>query len=121
MTPTAREFREITGLIHGRFGIDLRSGKQGLVAARLGMRLQQGGFASYGAYFNYVLSDPSGDSLVDMVDALTTNHTSFQREPSHFDFLVGTVAPAISPGVTLQIWSAACSTARNHTLSLVRC
>jgi chemotaxis protein methyltransferase CheR len=106
---TAREFSRISALMHERFGVDLRSGKEGLVAARLGKKLRQGGFTSFGAYFDRVLADPSGGLLIEMVDALTTNHTSFMREQSHFDFLTATIVPAIPAVTTLQIWSAASS------------
>ena len=107
---TAQEFARISTLMHAKFGVDLRNGKEGLVAARLGKKLRQGGFLSFGAYFERVLADPTGGLLVEMVDALTTNHTSFLREPSHFAFLTETVAPAVPLVTTLQIWSAASST-----------
>jgi chemotaxis protein methyltransferase CheR len=107
---TAREFGRISTLMHERFGVDLRTGKEGLVAARLGKKLRQGGFTTFGAYFESVLADASGGSLIEMVDALTTNHTSFMREQAHFDFLTGTIAPSVPAASTLQIWSAASST-----------
>lgn len=107
---SAREFGRISALMHQHFGVDLRSGKEGLVEARLGKKLREGGFASFGAYFDHVLADPAGRLLTDMVDALTTNHTSFLRERAHFDFLTGTIVPATPVGTALQIWSAACST-----------
>jgi chemotaxis protein methyltransferase CheR len=107
---TAREFSRISTLMHERFGVDLRAGKEGLVAARLGKKLRQGGFTTFSAYFERALADPGGGLLIEMVDALTTNHTSFLREQAHFDFLTGTIAPSIPPATTLQIWSAASST-----------
>jgi chemotaxis protein methyltransferase CheR len=45
-----------------------------------------------------------------MIDALTTNHTSFFREARHFDFLCGTVVPELPEQSEISIWSAACST-----------
>ncbi len=106
---SAREFARISGLMHERFGVDLRQGKEGLVAARLGKKLRQGGFPTFSAYVDRVLADASGGLLVEMVDALTTNHTSFMREPLHFEFLTKTIAPSIPAGASLDIWSAACS------------
>jgi chemotaxis protein methyltransferase CheR len=41
---------------------------------------------------------------------LTTNHTSFYREPNHFEFLAAEILPKFRPGSDLRIWSAACST-----------
>ena len=58
---------------------------------------------------NAVTSGFSPFAMREMVDALTTNHTSFLREQAHFDFLSKTIAPAFPPPATLQIWSAACS------------
>jgi chemotaxis protein methyltransferase CheR len=45
-----------------------------------------------------------------MIDALTTNFTSFFREHAHFDFLRATVLPALSDRSRVEIWTAACST-----------
>jgi chemotaxis protein methyltransferase CheR len=94
--------------MYDRFGIDLRPGKEGLVAARLGKKLRKGGFASFSAYLDAVLADSSGGALVEMVDALTTNHTSFLRERAHFDFLRDVITSEFQ--APLRIWSAACST-----------
>jgi chemotaxis protein methyltransferase CheR len=44
-----------------------------------------------------------------MIDALTTNHTSFFREPAHFDFLANSVLPELAGRERISIWSAACS------------
>ena len=56
------------------------------------------------------MSDRTGEALVALIDALTTNHTSFLREPAHFDFLSRAVLPESATAATLDIWSAACST-----------
>src|SRR5690242_15920267 len=45
-----------------------------------------------------------------MIDALTTNHTAFLREPDHFDCLSREILPGLAPRETIEIWSAACST-----------
>jgi chemotaxis protein methyltransferase CheR len=105
---TAREFARISTLMHEQFGV-LLSGKEGLMAARLGKKLREGGFTTFGRYFDQVLADRSGTLLIDMVDALTTNHTSFLREPLHFEFLANSIVPTVPAGTTLDIWSAACS------------
>jgi chemotaxis protein methyltransferase CheR len=44
-----------------------------------------------------------------MVDHLTTNHTSFFREPRHFDLLRKTIFPTLRTRSRIDIWSAACS------------
>jgi chemotaxis protein methyltransferase CheR len=103
-----REFQQIRQLAYARFGLDLHDGKQQLVAARLGKKMRQGGFPSFAEYYRHVTADASGQALVELIDALTTNHTAFLREQAHFERLAGIVraAPARLP----SIWSAACST-----------
>ncbi len=81
------EFRQISELAYERFGLDLKRGKEALVAARLGKRLRQKGFQSFSEYYRHVVSDSTGDALVELIDSLTTNHTSFLRERAHFEFL----------------------------------
>jgi chemotaxis protein methyltransferase CheR len=104
-----REFEKISRLAYEHFGLDLRGGKQGLVSARLGKELRQLGLKSFQHYYDYVKADRSGAALASMVDHLTTNHTSFFREPRHFDFLRKTIFPTLRTRSRIDIWSAACS------------
>ena len=102
------EFSQVRRMMYENFGVDLE-GKEVLIEARLGKKMRELGHRSFRQYYEYVRRDPTGEALTAMVDALTTNHTSFFREPQHFDFLRKVVLPAPSLG-PLRIWSAACST-----------
>jgi len=104
------EFESIRRLAYDKFGLDLRKGKEELVAARLGKRMRQGGFDSFEEYYQHVVGDRSGEALIGMIDALATNHTSFLREAAHFDFLRQDVLPGLRERPRIELWSAACST-----------
>jgi len=104
------EFEAIRRLAYDKFGLDLRHGKEELVAARLGKRMREGGFATFEAYYQHVVGDRSGEALIAMIDALATNHTSFLRETAHFDFLRQRVLPGLRERARIEFWSAACST-----------
>jgi chemotaxis protein methyltransferase CheR len=104
------EFDKISQLAYEHFGVDLRVGKQNLVAARLGKMLRELGLTSFQLYYDYVKSDRTGAALAEMVDHLTTNHTSFFREPTHFEFLRKTIFPILRARSRIHIWSAACAT-----------
>ena len=57
--------------------------------------------------------DRSGVELTAVLDAITTNHTSFFREVAHFNFLAAHVLPALlarPASRAIAGWSAACST-----------
>ena len=103
------DFRKIKQLAHERFGLDLKEGKEALVAARLGKHLRERGFHSFAQYYDRVLSDPSGETLIELIDSLTTNHTSFLRERAHFDFLAQIVDNELRDAAMIQIWCAASS------------
>jgi chemotaxis protein methyltransferase CheR len=107
-TLSQREFDQITDLAYRTCGIDLKNGKQELVQARLGKKIRQGKFESFKQYYNHVVADKTGEELISLLDALTTNFTSFLREATHFDFLRKTIVPSIKGPI--RIWSAACST-----------
>jgi chemotaxis protein methyltransferase CheR len=107
-TLTDRDLKTLARLVYDRAGITLHDGKRALVTARLQKRVRTGGFGSFTAYVKYVEQDPSGDEVVALLDAISTNHTSFYREPQHFDLLTSRIAPEIGPQ-GLDIWSAACS------------
>jgi chemotaxis protein methyltransferase CheR len=103
------EFEKISRLAYEHFGVDLRNGKQALVEARIGKKLRELGLKSFQHYFDYVTGDKSGEALAAMVDLLTTNHTSFFREPRHFDFMRDTIWPTLRTRPQIHLWSAACS------------
>lgn len=107
---TPREFELIRALAHRQFGLDLRSGKEGLVSARLGKRLRGGGFSSFRQYYEHVVADSTGEELLALIDALTTNHTSFLREPLHFGFFIQDLLPKLRLRPGIDIWCAACAT-----------
>jgi len=128
------EFEKISQLAYRHFGVDLRQGKQALVEARIGKKLRELNMPSFQVYYDYVTNDSTGAALATMVDVLTTNHTSFFREPRHFDFLRDTIFPTLRNRSEIHIWSAACSSgeepytiamtlleaAREETLAKVR-
>ena len=111
-----REFRDLRKLILEATGICLKDSKRMLVQARLAKRLRSLGFASYGAYFDYVTAQPAnGDERVELVNSITTNKTDFFRENHHFEFLARHVIcqaqerPASGGLRRLRLWSAGCS------------
>lgn len=106
----APEFQKFRRLAYEKFGLNLTESKHHLVAARLGRKLRELNIPTYEAYYDFVLADRTGESLIALIDALSTNHTSFLREASHFDFLVKQALPGLRRRAAIDIWSAPCST-----------
>jgi chemotaxis protein methyltransferase CheR len=104
------EFDEIRRLARRTFGLDLKPGKEQLVEARLGRLMRGGGFHSYQQLYRHIVGDSTGESLAALIDALTTNHTAFLREPDHFTFLREQALPALRGRSRIEVWCAACST-----------
>ena len=104
------EFEMIRELAMRSFGLELRAGKERLVATRLGRHLRAGGYRSFRDYCDHVRSDRSGELLIGMIDALATNHTSFLRESSHFDFVQHLLRTEYRSRRRVDIWSAASAT-----------
>ncbi len=105
-----RDFGRFSRLAYDYCGLSIEAGKEHLVASRLSKLMRPLKISSYGAYYDYVVADKSSVALVNLIDNLTTNHTSFFREQQHFDFLANTVFPALRNRLQIDIWSAACST-----------
>ena len=111
---TDRQFEKISAFVKDRAGINLHNGKKQLVKARLGKRLRQMGYTSLDKYLDFVESDSTGNELANMLDALSTNLTSFFREAPHFQYLNDHVLPRLvarrgEDARRLRIWSAGCS------------
>jgi chemotaxis protein methyltransferase CheR len=87
------DFRRFSSLVYEKCGIHLRQGKKELVRARLGKRMREKGFDDFKAYYRFLTRDETGNELVKMLDAISTNLTNFFREQQHFDFLENDVFP----------------------------
>jgi chemotaxis protein methyltransferase CheR len=107
---TEREFHEIRELAYRIFGLDLKPGKEALVNARLARRVSELGLGSLAEYVEAVKRDRTGEELERLINALTTNHTSFLREPQHFALLREAILPPLARSGAIRIWSAGCST-----------
>lgn len=109
------DFRRFSTLVYKKCGINLHEGKKDLVRARLSKRLRETGFENFKEYYKFLTQQDSGDELVRMLDAISTNVTSFFREGKHFDFLKETVFASLEAGrngtgpTRLRFWSAGCS------------
>jgi len=118
---SVRDFDRIRKLAFDYCGLDIEPGKEELVASRLGKIMRGLGITSYGQYFDTVVADKSSQTLVTMIDSLTTNHTSFFREQQHFDFLADTVLPALAGRSHIDIWSAASSSGEEPYSVAIAC
>ncbi len=103
------EFRSIRELLYKRAGIDLQPGKEALVACRLSKCVREGKFRTFGEYMDHIESDRTGASLLALIDALTTNHTSFLRERDHFDLFTKSILPGFTGRSAVDVWCAASS------------
>jgi len=102
------QFERISQLVGQMTGINLHSGKQELVRARLTKRLRLLGLKSIDAYMEYLEHDCPEGEVVTMVEAMTTNKTSFFREPQHFSYLRRQIVPGLR-NRKIRVWSAGCS------------
>ncbi len=121
------EFGLLRALIEREAGIHLTSVKKTLMAARLGRRLRVLGVRSYREYYELVSGPGGSDERVHMLDAISTNETSFFRERKHFDFLEREVLPVWRSEAAegkrprfVRVWSAGCSSGEEpYSLAMV--
>lgn len=111
---TDKIFNQFQVLVYEKCGINLHEGKKELVRARLSKRLRKIGFKSFNQYYSYLIEQDDGEEMVQMLDAISTNLTSFFREVKHFDFLEQNIMPQlkselVSSHEKIRIWSAGCS------------
>ncbi|MDD2568162.1 MAG: protein-glutamate O-methyltransferase CheR [Clostridia bacterium] len=107
---TEQEFYDIVSYVKATYGIDLSKKKQ-LIESRMYPILFERNLDNFTDYFNLVRGRNSTEITV-MLNRLTTNHTYFMREPTHFEFLKNNLLPVWEKEKkekVLRIWSAGCS------------
>jgi chemotaxis protein methyltransferase CheR len=117
---TDAEFARVRDLAMRLTGISLAASKKTLVVGRWGPRLVHHGLTSFGDYLALLSAYNARGELQVALDLLTTNETSFFREPKHFEFLRKEVLPGVKPGGRFRVWSAACSSGEEpYTVAMV--
>ncbi|MEM9196911.1 MAG: protein-glutamate O-methyltransferase CheR [Pseudomonadota bacterium] len=105
-------FADIAQRVYGLTGIVLKEHKRQMVCTRLTKRLRVLQLESFEAYLAYLAGPDAKDEVGELINAITTNLTSFFRESHHFDHLRDEIIrPRMDRGAQrLRIWSAGCST-----------
>lgn len=120
---TRKEFKELTDYIKKNYGISLKEEKKALVTGRLHHVLTQKKFNNFTEYYEYIVSDNTGEAVITLLDKITTNHTFFMREVDHFYYFRDWVLPYLTCTVKqkdLRIWSAGCSSGEEpYTLAMI--
>lgn len=105
------DFRYIQNLVGERTGIVLSDMKRTMVYSRVVRRIRKLGVNDFSEYCE-LLKSGDEQELIQFTNAITTNLTSFFREPHHFDYLLETVCPELEKNnkdKRIRIWSAGCS------------
>jgi chemotaxis protein methyltransferase CheR len=114
MTLSHDDFQFIRTLIHEQAAITLDDGKAYLAEARLGSLVRSEGIGSINELITRIRADTRSVLRSKVVEAMTTNETSFFRDIHPFEALRKIVLPELMSlrGDTrsLRIWCAACST-----------
>ncbi len=101
-------------LVRQRSAIELEASKAYLIEARLTPVARRAGFASMIDLVESLRARPSAALQEQIVEAMTTNETSFFRDAHPFEALRTTIVPSLlktnAARRSLNIWSAACST-----------
>ncbi|MEI6413098.1 MAG: protein-glutamate O-methyltransferase [Pseudomonadota bacterium] len=111
---TRDDFNYLRKVANERTGIVVTDEKYDMFYSRLSRRVRKLGLSSFREYCDLIRGESDGQETLELVNAITTNLTSFFRENHHFEFLSRTLVPELlsSKGSEreIRIWSAGCST-----------
>ncbi len=124
---SVEDFVAFRDFIHEKSGIFFAENKKYLVENRLSKRMTTLGLKSFRDYFYQVKYDTSLKEFNMLMNLVTTNETSFYRNPPQLACFQQEVLPLIieqkkqaGHGKRLKIWSAGCSTGEEpYTLGMI--
>jgi chemotaxis protein methyltransferase CheR len=105
---TAADFERVRKLIYEHAGISLSPAKQDMVYSRLARRLRETRLKSFGEYLA-LLERGDKNEWEKFVNSLTTNLTSFFREPHHFPVFAEHLKK-LQGRSPIKVWCSAAST-----------
>lgn len=118
------DFELYKDLLKERSGLTLSPDKSYLLDSRLTPVAKKWGFETLDALGAALRGVPDPKLINDIVEAMTTNETSFFRDSRPFDIFRETILPYMietrSKQRALRIWSAACSTGQEaYSLAMI--
>jgi len=124
---TDEEFRLLREFIYEQCGIFIADNRKYLVENRLAARLRILHLKSYAEYYNYLRFDVRKKTeLISLYESVTTNETSFFRNPPQLDVFRKIVLPRALEKARekgrkrLRIWTAGCSSGEEpYTLAII--
>ena len=116
----AAALQRLQELATARLGLEHRPGKELLLSVRTARHMRELGVSDPSEYLRLLEEDKSGEKMQGLLDLLTTNHTAFWREASHFEWLQTQIAEQWRGPVGRQtIWCAASSSGEEpYTLAM---
>lgn len=115
---TQADFERARAMIRRSAGIALADGKQEMVYSRLARRLRATGVESFSRYLDTLENDANSPEWESFTNALTTNLTSFFREPHHFPIL----AEHARKHPQMTVWCSAASTGEEpYSIAMTLC
>jgi len=110
---TQDDFGYLREMVSSRTGIVVADEKLDMFYSRLARRLRLLGLSDFKKYCDLIKNEQDGFEAGQLINAITTNLTSFYREPYHFDFIAESLIPELIKADPnrrrLRIWSAGCS------------
>lgn len=124
MSLSPRSFSYVSDLVRREAAIVLEPGKEYLVEARLQPLARAAGMPDLDAYVTHLQGVGGWSARAEVVEALTTNETSWFRDREPFDVLVQQVIPDLmvrnAARRKITVWSAACSSGQEaYTLAML--
>lgn len=105
------DIKYIADLVYENCGIVFKDSNVSVLISRISTKLKEKNLAS-GEYLKLLRTNKS--ELTSFIDFVTTNFTSFFRNPKQFEILKEVILPEIiksnSASKNIKIWSAGCST-----------
>lgn len=121
------EFKQLRDFIYQKSGIYIADNRKYLLENRLANRLRQLNLKNFNEYHAFLQFDPGRNKeMTELFNAVTTNETSFYRNPPQLKVFQEKVLSEIiaeqraKHSKTLRIWSAGCSTGEEpYTLAIL--
>lgn len=123
---TDEEFTQLRDFIYQQSGIYIAENRKYLIENRLSNRIKDLSLKSFSEYYYFLRFDiKRKDELSRLFEAITTNETSFYRNPPQLEVFQKIILHKVleaqrAKGKKLRIWSAGCSTGEEpYTLAIM--